>query len=260
MPQSITMGVTDLSFHRVTASLVRHVLVDMGFEVDRVYAPHQENFAQLASGAIDILSSAWLPSSHGVYKSQVEATVPLLELGLHYQPYALWGVPDYVPVDQVASVEDLLKPDVRAKMSRDIQGINPGAGITRFSIHMMVAYGLEEVGYRFHTGSEEACFEAFEQAVEQQQWVVVPLWQPQFLHHKYRIRDLDDPKGLLGGVDRAVLLLRDDRRVRFTPEQLARLDALRFSNTIIAELDHQVQREGQCLDAVTRAWLDTHPF
>jgi glycine betaine/proline transport system substrate-binding protein len=149
---------------------------------------------------------------------------------------------------------------VREKMSRDIQGINPGAGITRFSIHMMVAYGLEEVGYRFHTGSEKACFDAFEQAVEHQQWVVVPLWQPQFLHHKHRIRDLDDPRGLLGGVDRAVLLLRDDRRVRFTPEQLARLDALRFSNAIIAELDHQVQREGQCLDAVTRAWLDTHPF
>ena len=55
--KTIKLGVTNLSFHRVTASLVSHVLNDMGFEVERVYSPHEENFSKLKSGEIDMLSS-----------------------------------------------------------------------------------------------------------------------------------------------------------------------------------------------------------
>lgn len=250
----ISIGVTDLSFHRVAGSLVANTLTDMGFKVDRSYAHHEANFEKLKSGEVDMLASAWLPSSHGGYKSQVEASIPLLELGLHYEPYALWGVPDFVPSNVVNEVADLLKPEVCEKMSSDIQGINPGAGISRFSMRMIDEYGLGDAGYRFHTGSEEDCFGAFERAVENKQWIVVPLWKPQFLHHKYAIRELKDPKGLLGVVDRAVLLLRKDRESKFSQEQLAKLDALRFSNEIIAMLDYQVCRENQQLGEVTRRW------
>ncbi|REG79550.1 glycine betaine ABC transporter substrate-binding protein [Marinomonas pollencensis] len=259
MSNIIKMGVTDLSFHRVTASIIRHVLQDMGFEVERIYSPHQENFLKLKSGEIDMLASAWLPSSHGIYQADVETAAPLLELGLHYQPYALWGVPDYVPADTVSAVSDLLKPEVIRQMNKDIQGINPGAGITRFSIQMMESYGLSQAGYQFHTGTEEDCFTAFERAVEKKEWLVVPLWKPQFLHHKFVIREIVEPKGLLGIVDKAILLLRQDRSAAFTQSQLERLDTLRFSNEIIAKLDYQVCREGHPLDLVTRTWLDQHP-
>lgn len=255
MKNKIILGVTDLSFHRVTASIVSHVLVGMGFEVERVYSPHQENFEKLKSGDIDMLASAWLPSSHGIYKSDVEEIVELLELGLHYKPYAHWGVPDYIPESAVSEVKDLLKPEVVSRMNKQIQGINPGAGITRFSIKMMNAYGLSNAGYRFSTGSEEDCFSVFEQAVKNKEWVVVPLWKPQFLHHKYNIREISEPEGLLGIVDRAVLLLRQDKSINFTQEQIEILDALKFSNEIIAALDYQVSREGKAIDEVTKQWL-----
>ncbi|CAM2996526.1 glycine betaine ABC transporter substrate-binding protein [Vibrio rarus] len=257
MSEVINLGVTDLSFHRVTASLVFHVLSDMGFTVERKYSAHQDNFARLKSGEIDLLASAWLPSSHGIYKADVETVIPVLELGLHYEPYALWGVPDYVPQEMVAQISDLTKPEVVSRMNKHIQGINPGAGITRFSIQMMKDYQLTQAGYEFSSGTEEACFAAFEQAVSKQQWVIVPLWKPQFLHHKHNIRELIEPKGALGIVDRAVLMVRQDRAQRFTETQLATLDSLRFSNEIIAELDYKVSREGQELDQVTRQWLDT---
>ena len=260
MPNKITLGVTDLSFHHTTASLVTNVLIDMGFAVDRLYSPHQENFAKLKSGEVDMLSSAWLPSSHGIYKAEVEQSTVVVELGLHYEPYALWGVPDYVPQDQLDQVSDLTKPEVVSRMVKTIQGINPGAGITRFSIRMMEEYGLTQAGYQFFPGTEQDCFSAFEQAVAQQQWVVVPLWQPQFLHYRYQIRELKEPKGLLGIVDRAVLLLREDKKALFSPEQLAKLDSLRFSNQIISELDYKVCREGQARDEVTKNWLVANGF
>ncbi|PMM40855.1 glycine betaine ABC transporter substrate-binding protein [Vibrio splendidus] len=249
------MGVTDLSLHRTTASLVANVLKTMGFEVERIFSPHQENFEKLKTGQVDMLSSAWLPSSHGIYKAGVEEVEPLIELGLHYEPYALWGVPDYVPEEAVSEVADLLKPEVAERMISQIQGINPGAGITRFSIQMMKEYGLSDAGYEFFPGSEADCFDAFESAVANKEWVIVPLWKPQFLHYRYDIRELKEPKGLLGIVDRAVLLLRDDKQGLFNKEQIQELDSLRFSNDIIAELDYKVCHEGKPQDEVTRDWL-----
>ncbi|TVU66162.1 glycine/betaine ABC transporter [Vibrio atlanticus] len=249
------MGVTDLSFHRTTASLVANVLKTMGFEVERIFSPHQENFEKLKTGQVDMLSSAWLPSSHGIYKAGVEEVEPLIELGLHYEPYALWGVPDYVPEEAVSEVADLLKPEVAERMISQIQGINPGAGITCFSIQMMKEYGLSDAGYEFFPGSEADCFDAFESAVANKEWVIVPLWKPQFLHYRYDIRELKEPKGLLGIVDRAVLLLRGDKQGLFNEEQIQELDSLRFSNDIIADLDYKVCREGKPQDEVTRDWL-----
>jgi len=255
MLKKISIGVTDLSFHRVTASLVFNVLTNKGFEVKRIYSPHEENFNKLKSGEVDLLASAWLPSSHGIYKSEVEEVIPLIELGLHYDPYALWGVPDYIPQESVDEVSDLLKQNVIKKMKPSIQGINAGAGITRFSLNMMEEYGLNKAGYTFLTGSEEDCLTAFEQAVANHDWLVIPLWKPQFLHFKYNIRELKEPKKLLGSIDRAVLLLREDKKSVFTTEELEVLDSLRFSNDTIAELDYQVCRENQALDIVTLEWL-----
>lgn len=169
-------------------------------------------------------------------------------------------MPDYVPQSMVNEISDLLKPDVLAKMQKTIQGINAGAGITRFSINMMKEYGLSSAGYEFLIGTENDCFSTFENAVTTQTWCVVPLWKPQFLHYKHSIRELKDPQGLLGSVDRAVLLLREDKQALFNQAQLNTLDKLHFSNDIIAELDYKVCKDLQPLDDVTRNWLNNNPI
>ena len=252
----VVMGITDLSFHRVTGALVTYIMEEMGFEVERKYALHEENFRRLKEGEIDMVSSAWLPSSHNVYKKDVETKIDVVELGLHYEPYALWGVPDYVPQNEVAEISDLLKPEVLKKMNKKIQGIGPGAGITRFSIKMMDEYGLKKAGYTFKTGTQNDCIGAYEDAVKKKEWVIVPLWQPQFLHYTYKIRDIKDPKGLLGIVDRAVLLVNKKKlEETFTPEQVEILDQIVLSNEVISELDYMVNREGLSEDEAVRKWF-----
>jgi glycine betaine/proline transport system substrate-binding protein len=79
MSKIIAIGVTDLSFHRVTAALVANVLEGMGFEVARIYSPHEDNFKKLKAGEVDLLTSAWLPSSHGVYKAEPDQVCPVVE-------------------------------------------------------------------------------------------------------------------------------------------------------------------------------------
>ncbi len=255
----ITLGITDLSFHRVTGALVTHILEKMGHEVNRVYAPHVENFERLASGEIDMLASAWLPSSHGVYKKKTEHKIKLHELGLHYEPYALWGIPDYVS-ETVRSVSDLARPEIAARFNKKIQGIGSGAGITRFSIAMMEQYELTDAGYQFFTGTQDDCIKAFETAVANNEWVIVPLWRPQFLHARHTIRELVEPKELLGTVDKAVLLLREDRKHLLTSSQFQELDQLRFSNDIISEIDNSVDMGDYTLDEAANNWLSRNYY
>lgn len=258
-PRIVRLGVTDLSFHRATAAVVAIVMQRMGLTVERRYALHEVNFRRLREGSIDMLASAWLPFSHGIYKQAVDAVAPTRELGLHYQPYAFWGVPDYVNESEVASIEDLFNPEVRSRMHPVIQGIGLGAGITRFSMTIMEKYGLRNAGYQFRTGTQDECIEAFEALYRERRWGIVPLWHPHFLHHRYRIRNLKDPKGLLGSIDRAVLLAREDRLALLTSAEIQVLDNIRLSNLTVSELDDAFNRGDQSADNAANDWLARHP-
>jgi glycine betaine/proline transport system substrate-binding protein len=183
-----------------------------------------------------------LPGSHGAYLAPIEHQVE--KLTVLYNPYALWGVPDYVPQEVVATLADLQKPEVATRMAKTIQGINPGAGISRFSLEIMARYRLDQAGYTFRHGSLHDCVSAFEQAVARRDWVIVPLWQPQFLHWSHRIRELADPEGLLRGRDEATLLIRKDALTRLPEAAVSELRGLRLGNQAMTYLDHLVAQQG----------------
>jgi glycine betaine/proline transport system substrate-binding protein len=235
----IRVGHIDLSFHDAAAREVERVLIGHGHDIERSAAPHEEMFRRMGDGDVDVLVSAWLPSSHGAYLAPFADQVR--EVTVLYEPYCLWGVPDYVPEDAVRAVTDLLAEPALTRMERLIQGINPGAGISRFSADIIDQYGLGAAGYEFRTGTEEQCFGRFVDAVAQQRWVVIPLWQPQWLHHRYRIRELDEPKGLLGGTDEATLIVRKDAEARIGDEALSELATLHLGNARVSELDDLLQ-------------------
>ena len=100
---------------------------------------------------------------------------------------------------------------------------------------------------------------AFERAVAERRWAVVPLWHPQYLHSMYRIRPLADPEGLLRGKDAATLLVRRDAAPLLPPAVLARLAKLSLGNAAVAELDFLVSREQLDPLAAAQRWMSAHP-
>jgi len=242
-PPVVRLATIDLSFHHAAAGIVRAVLERHGVTVTEVRRPHGAGFQLFRDGEADLLCAAWLPGSHGVYLDAMAD--PFERVCVLYTPFALWGVPEYVPVDCVSSVADLARPDVAARMAKRIQGIGPGAGISRFSREIIDAYGLAAHGYHFENGSLDDCVSAFEQAVHEQRWAVVPLWQPQYLHWTHRIRPLAEPRGLLRGMDDATLLLRASARERLPAAAVQALRALSPGNAEMTRLDFEIVREGR---------------
>jgi glycine betaine/proline transport system substrate-binding protein len=241
MTRPIRVGHIALGFHDASAREVEAILRQHGHPIERSAAPHEEMFRRLGRGDIDVLVSAWLPASHGAYLAPFEEQVR--KITILYEPYCIWGVPDYVPEAEVASVGDLLQPPALERMERLIQGINPGAGISRFSARIVEAYGLGQAGYHFKTGSEADCFGRFEAAVAERRWVVIPLWHPQFLHHRYTMRALAEPKGLLGGVDQATLVVRRDAEALLGEPALAALSRLHLGNARVSALEDALVQE-----------------
>ncbi|MFI6094892.1 glycine betaine ABC transporter substrate-binding protein [Lentzea sp. NPDC051213] len=249
--RTVRLGTIGLSFHRASAAVVRLLLKRAGYRVQDTEAPHEELFAAFGRHDIDLAVSAWLPGSHGRYVEPIREHVR--EMGKLYEPYALWGVPDYVPADQVSSVADLTTPEVAARMTKVVQGIGPGAGISRFSREIFAAYNLEALGYEFRNGTQQECEQAFETAVAERRWVVVPLWQPQHLHQIHRIRELAEPQGLLRGKDTATLLAR--RELRLDPLTTRALTRMHLGNAAVTEMDYAINRQGRTPDLAASEWV-----
>ncbi|UYC13975.1 glycine betaine ABC transporter substrate-binding protein [Xanthomonas sp. CFBP 8445] len=245
----------DLSFHRAASGVIRSVLARHGVDVTETLAPHAQAFEQLHAGAADMLCSAWLPDSHGVYFAPMASRFE--KVAVLYRPYAYWGVPDDVPQALVSSIEDLRKPEVAARMHKRIQGIGAGAGISRFSRTAMTQYGLAEAGYHFENGTLDDCVAAYEHAVQHGRWVVLPLWKPQFLHEQYAIRPLQDPLGVMGGADEATLVARHEVMHRLPAEAASALRSTSLGNDAVSRLDYLVSRDRVDPLEAARRWLHT---
>lgn len=248
---ALTVGNISLSFHRAAAAVTRRILEDAGHEVRTIEAPHQQLFALQASGEIDVLVSAWLPSSHGEYLAAYRDDVHVLDP--HYEPYCIWAVPPYVPADAVSEVADLARPDVVTRMTKVIDGINPGAGISRFSAAMVKEYGLDRHGYTFQPGTEHSFVNRVERGIAEREWFVIPIWRPQYLNLLHGLRPISEPKGLLGGVDAASPIITDRAMGITAPEALERLRNLHLGNEGVEAIDKLINVDGLTpLDAADR--------
>lgn len=154
-------------------------------------------FQGVAQGDIDLMLMAWLPGTHAEYWERVGQDV--VSLGVLYTDARLgWVVPSYVPEDQLASIADLTNDEVREQLGGQIQGIDPGAGLTRLSEEAIESYGLD---YELVLASDAAMTAALDRAVRNEDWIVVTGWSPHWKFGAYELRYLEDPEGALGGVE-----------------------------------------------------------
>ncbi len=159
----------------------------------------------LTRGDVDAMLMCWLPQTHADYFKRVEGKVE--RLGTLYTGAKLgWVVPGYVPESDLASIADLAKPAVREKLNGRIQGIEPGAGLTRLSQDALKTYGLGE--YKLQESSEAAMLSMVNRQMRGENWIVATAWSPHWMFGKYDLRYLADPKGALGAAEEVIGLGR----------------------------------------------------
>jgi glycine betaine/proline transport system substrate-binding protein len=189
----------------VTKLTARLLEKRLGYKVDLIQTDIAPQYQGLASGSIDVMLMSWQPNTHADYLRRTRGKI--INLGILYTHARLgWAVPDYVPKEQLDSIADLKKPEVRKQLKRRITGIDPGAGLTRLSELALKKYGLKK--YRLQTSSGAGMTAALERAIRRKEWIVVTAWSPHWMFGAYKLRYLQDPKGVLGRYERVHAMAR----------------------------------------------------
>lgn len=206
--KKINFGWTAWADAEAVTKLAQKIIQDrFGYEVELTLADIGIQYQGVATGKLDGMLMSWQPVTHQAYMEKVGKDVN--DIGPIYTQARLgWVVPTYVPEDQVKSIEDLKKPEVQEKLSGKIQGIDPGAGLMRASDEAIKQYGLDK--YELISASEAGMLAALERATKRNEWIVVTAWSPHWKFAKWDLRYLEDPKGVLGGLETVHKLVRKD--------------------------------------------------
>jgi len=191
----------------VTKLAAKLIKDELGTEVELVQSDVAPLYQGVSRGDLDAMMMAWLPQTHADYYAKVKDKVETL--GTVYDGAKLgWVVPAYIPESEIASIEDLKKPEVQKKLSGIVQGIDPGAGLTRLSEKAVKDYGLDD--YKLQISSEAGMLTTVDRAMRSEKWFVATSWSPHWMFGKYKLRYLTDPKKSLGEAEHVDVLARKD--------------------------------------------------
>jgi glycine betaine/proline transport system substrate-binding protein len=204
---TVRIGWTAWSDAEFVTRLAERILEErMDQRVALVQTDIAPQYQGVASGDIDVMLMAWLPTTHADYMAKVGRRVT--NLGILYDHARLgWIVPDYVPKEELGSITDLGKAAVRARLGGEITGIDPGAGLTRLSREAIQAYGLAD--YELRIASGQSMTDALARAIDRREWIVVTGWSPHWKFGRWDLRYLDDPEGALGSRERIHAIARE---------------------------------------------------
>jgi glycine betaine/proline transport system substrate-binding protein len=206
--KKINIGWTAWSDAEAVTKLAQKVMKDrLGYDVQLTLADIGIQYQGVATGKLDGMLMSWQPITHKAYIEKVGKD--LVDLGPMYTRAKLgWVVPESIPVDQVKTIEDLKKPDVKAKLGGKVQGIDPGAGLMQASEKALKEYGLTD--YQLISASDAAMLAAVDRADKRNEWIVATSWSPHWMFAKWKLRYLEDPKGVLGGLESVNKIVRKD--------------------------------------------------
>ncbi|MBD1601944.1 glycine betaine ABC transporter substrate-binding protein [Pseudomonas typographi] len=194
----VRIGWVNWSDTEITAKLAQTALQDhLKQPVQMIQADIGIQFQALANGNIDLIPMVWLPNTHKAFWDKYQSK--LEDLGVLYEGRIGWAVPDIVPESEVASLEDLNKPEVKEKLGGRILTSEAGNDQYKLSLKAIDAYQLK--GYKLVASSETGMLTEMERNLSRGQWSVINAWNPHWMFSKWKLRYLKEPKQIFGGAE-----------------------------------------------------------
>lgn len=237
----------------VTKLAAKIIKDKLGREVELVQTDVAPLYQGVSRGDLDAMMMAWLPQTHADYHGKVKDKVETLGTVYHGAKLG-WVVPAYIPESELNSIEDLQKPEIKQKLGSTVQGIDPGAGLTRLSEKALKDYGLE--GYNLQISSEAGMLTSVDRAVRTEKWFVATSWSPHWMFGKYELRYIADPKGSLGETEHVDVLARQGFKQE-NPDVAAFLSRMKLP---IGDLEAAMfEAQQTSYDAAVDKYIADHP-
>ncbi len=201
--ETVTLTYVEWDCAVASTYVAQAVLEDkLGYNVDVLPVSGAAMWQALATGDADAMVTAWLPVTHAQYLEQTKDDVEEVNVVAKGAKIGL-VVPDYV---SISSIEEL---NANAdKFDGKIVGIDPGAGIMGLTEEALDEYGLSN--FELVEGSGATMAAALQDAIRNEEWVVVTGWSPHWKFGRWGLKYLEDPKGVYGEEEYIATIVRDD--------------------------------------------------
>ncbi|MFK3726117.1 glycine betaine ABC transporter substrate-binding protein [Pseudomonas monteilii] len=251
MAKQVSIGYVDgwsdsVATTHVAAEVIKQKL---GYDVDLKPVATGIMWQGVATGKLDAMLSAWLPVTHGEYWAKNKDKV--VDYGANFKEARIGLiVPEYV---KATSVADLKGSDV---FKQKIVGIDAGSGVMLKTDQAIKDYDL--TGYKLQASSGAAMTSELGRAYAKQQPIVVTGWVPHWMFAKWKLKFLDDPKGVYGAAE-TVNSIGSKELEGKAPEVAQFLRKFSWqSKDEIGEVMLAIQ-EGAKPEAAAKDWVAKHP-
>jgi len=246
----ITIGYVDGWADSVATTFTAATVIreKLGYEVKLMPVAAGIMWQGVARGKLDAMLSAWLPVTHGAYYDKMKDQV--VDLGVN-TPDAKIGliVPDYVKINSIADLEAQ-----KAEFGGRIIGIDAGAGVMLKADQAIKDYGLD---YKLVASSGSGMIAELTRAEKDQKPVVVTGWVPHWMFAKWKLKFLEDPKGVFGGSEHVDTVANPELEAKAKPVWDF-LKKFAWKPGQVNEVMLAIQ-EGQTPEAAAKAWVAAHP-
>ncbi|SDQ76972.1 glycine betaine ABC transporter substrate-binding protein [Virgibacillus salinus] len=171
------------------------ILEEKGYKVNLNLLDMGTIMKALSEDELDINLEVWLPVQDKNYLKEYKDQVFFSEATWYDDAKVGLVVPSYM--EDVNSIADL--NEHKKKFDGEITGFDPGAGTMEVTEEMIKQYELE---YELLPSSEPAMLSAMNEAIKEEEPIVVPLWKPHRVFAKHDLKFLEDPKKSFGGVEK----------------------------------------------------------
>jgi glycine betaine/proline transport system substrate-binding protein len=203
----------------------------------------------VATGKLDMMLSAWLPVTHGEYWSKSKDQ--LVNYGPNFRDAKIGLiVPEYVKAKSIAD----LKTDESFK--KKIVGIDAGSGVMLTTDQAIKDYGLD--GYKLQASSGAGMIAELTRAEKKQQSIAVTGWVPHWMFAKWKLRFLEDPKGVYGAAETVNSLGSKDLEKK-APEVAAFLKTFSWNSADEIGAIMLAIQDGAKPEAAAQDWVAKHP-
>lgn len=196
--EEITLAYVEWDSEVASTNVLAEVLKAEGYEVNLVPLDNAVAWKAVAAGNADASVSAWLPTTHQAQYEQYESQIE--DLGANLVGTSLgFAVPSYM---NISSIDELT-----SQAEQTIIGIEPGAGIMSSAETALTIY-TNLNSWTLTSSSTGAMVTSLEQALKNEEDIVVTAWMPHWMFAKYDLVLLEDPQGIFGNSEEIHTIVR----------------------------------------------------
>ncbi|MBO0368743.1 glycine betaine ABC transporter substrate-binding protein [Pseudomonas putida] len=251
MAKEVSIGYVDgwadsVATTNVAAEVIKEKL---GYDVKLQAVAAGIMWQGVATGKLDAILSAWLPVTHGEYWAKNKDKV--VDFGPNFKDAKIGLiVPEYVKANSIAD----LKTDTSFKQK--IVGIDAGSGVMIKTEQAIKDYEL--TGYKLQASSGAGMTAELGRAEKKQDSIAVTGWVPHWMFAKWKLKFLEDPKGVFGAAETVNSIGSKDLEKK-APEVAAFLKKFQWqSKDEIGEVMLAIQ-DGAKPQQAAKDWVAKHP-